>query len=708
MKQDPRQASLDFDLPPQQPAQAPPRAQPPSHRTPPMSAPSVLALAAGRKGALGGMPIGELDASAPETAFALALAARLARLAQGRGAAPDDVALLEKSAAALGRAVALGHVCLPLPPLARRLELTPQALRAALLRSTVVAPARRAGQGEAGDASPLVIDAMGRLYLARHDDDERRLAQALLRLATPPAEPLNGAAMRALLAQGFALAAGADGVDWQRLAAALALDARLMVISGGPGTGKTTTVAGLLACLLAREPDLRVALAAPTGKAAQRMLEALAGRAASLPAAASVRFPDTSFTLHRLLGSLPDGRFRHHRGAPLPYDLVIVDEASMIDLTMAARLLDALPPRARLVLLGDKDQLSAVEAGAVFAELSARPVLRHATRARLAEAFDVAPECLMQGPSLGPGDAWPLADTAVWLERNYRFHEDSPIGRLAVAVRDGAQSKATASLSSVDAAGLGRCLGEASGEAACWLLDESATLPAAVLNALSRGYQAYFDSLQAWREGERTAADLMRLFEAFNRFRILCAVREGTRGTRALNAAVAARVQARGTSPATRWPGEWFDGRAVMIARNDYALRLFNGDIGIALAEPKGSLRVAFPAAGGVGFRTLSPAALPPLDTAFAMTVHKSQGSEFESAALVLPPAGALSRELVYTGITRAKQRIALIASRAALEQAVDAPSVRDSGLLDRLRALAGDASAAQAEGDDALPGRPD
>lgn len=523
----------------------------------------------------------------------------------------------------------------------------------------------------------------------------------------------------------------------------MALSGRLTIVSGGPGTGKTTTVVGVLACLLDARADLRIALAAPTGKAAQRMQEALLARAGDLPPELAARLPQTSYTLHRLLGSGPGGRFRHHRDNPLPYDVVVIDEASMIDVAMAAHLLDAVAPHTRLVMLGDKDQLAAVEAGAVFAELSARPafsaqgVKRIAGalgigEGRLAQAlprlaedvverperfrqtdrsadhasdlFDAPPDDLFAAPgnvasnsasnvadrrhadpygadasaaSARFGTAVhesqsPLADCVVWLERNYRFGLESPIGRLSLAIRNGAASAA-----------LDVLLDDATQRAASLYEDAHVALAERTVERLAAGFAPYANALAAALAAE--TPDPLPLFDALNRFRVLCATRLGPRGVDQVNALMAAQVR-RSAGVTLAVGAQWFAGRPVMVTRNDYALGLFNGDIGIALPGAGGALRVYFRTADG-GLRAVSPAALPPHDTAFALTVHKSQGSEFEHAVLMLPStfSRVLSRELVYTAITRARERVEVIGASAVLAQAIATPTQRDSGLAARI-----------------------
>jgi exodeoxyribonuclease V alpha subunit len=592
--------------------------------------------------------------------------------ASAEGAAAASVAAVGRAATALSLAVSEGHVCLPLCALAAaRDDATAPRLdvagwRAALLASGIV------GTPAAPGAFPLILDGDDRLYLHRYFDYERRLAARLVQARRVSADAAAMTpALRARLAELFAAnAERLDGAaDWQQLAAALALRGRLTVISGGPGTGKTTTVVNLLACLVTLDPGCRIALAAPTGKAAARMTDAIRQRAQHLPPALREKMPAGSSTVHRLLGVTRAG-FAHDGDHPLAIDALVVDEASMLDLALATQLLEAVPPTARIILLGDKDQLAAVESGAVFAELSLDPSLTAACVQDLS-AMTGTPESLISPPA--PATPSALQDCAVWFTQTYRFARDSGIGRLADDINSGRAREAAAWLRAGSDPDVG------------WLnlAPHSPLEPA--LREMDTGYAAYAQAVAA------DTTQVLAITEAFGRFRVLCALRDGPRGAVAINAAMTRRMRAALHGPGLDdGPGgsPWFAGRPVLVLSNDDVLRLFNGDIGIALPADDGQLLVHFPdAAAPGGFRAIAPLRLPRHETAFAMTVHKSQGSEFDGVMVVLPEqrSRVLTRELLYTAVTRAKRRVTLVTDASVLEQAIATATERHSGLLQRL-----------------------
>ena len=599
------------------------------------------------------------EAMTPADRFGAGLARCLGAIAERNGSPARGVAALQAVLPPLAGYLAEGHVCAPLAALAASEDPDRLAeLRADLFASTLAA------RPDDPQPRPLVLDAADHLYLYRHHDYERRLAAACRRRLASRPVVRDPARLRERLDELFAANAVRLGArpDWQKIAAALAVRNNLTVISGGPGTGKTTTVVNILACLLADDPDLRIALAAPTGKAAARMKEALQERAASLPADLRERLPTEAHTVHRLLGVVEGSRqFRHDRTNPVAYDVVVVDEASMLDLALAAKLIEAVPETSRLILLGDKDQLAAVEAGSVFAELSASPALSAPCRAELGRLTGFA-EAALSPPQVAPEGT--LCDCAVWLQENFRFANQPGIGRLARFVNE-----------------------MRSAEAIPWLLQEEhadvrlTELPASELS--DSQLQGLLEGFSATLDAVRRGADPAAIHEAFSRFRILCALRNTPRGVVRLNQRIGNLFRERLGHPLDRDPrSAWYPGRPVMVLANDYVLKLFNGDIGIALPAADGSLGVHFPAVSGE-CRSIDPVRLPPHETAFAMTVHKSQGSEFGAVALVLPsePARVLTRELIYTGITRARSKVEILGSAGMLEVAMGRPTERLSGL---------------------------
>jgi exodeoxyribonuclease V alpha subunit len=597
----------------------------------------------------------ELDANTPPSL--LLAAAWLAHL-EGRGHSCLPLHLLHADADA--------QAWLAWPPEAHAAVLAAQAL---LPADAAAARAAWAGcnvieidpQCEAG-STPLVLQD-GRLYLRRYWRQEAQVArqarQRALPLAALDLQQLDVARARALLAQLFAGASPAAAEpDWQQVACALALRSRLCLITGGPGTGKTYTAARLLVLqqALHRGPQpLRVALTAPTGKAAARlrlaMVAALQGlqqeAGAGLPLDAWAAGLGPARTLHALLGARPGTRrFVHDAGQPLDVDLLFVDEASMVHLEMMAALLQALPPGARLVLLGDRDQLASVEAGAVMGDLCAG--------AGAYAPQTVAWVAAVSGQAL-TADATVAADglaqQTVMLRQSRRFA--GPIGQLAQAVNRGAGGEALALLRAATGAELA-------------LVSTHPAQAAARLAVHGRpgaegGYAACLQAL-AQRPSDAAGFEpwVHGLLTRFDRFRVLCAVREGPAGVAGLNAAIEAALVQQGL---LQRRGEWYEGRPVMVTRNEPALGVFNGDIGLVLAPPGGAaLRAWF--LEGSTLRSVAASRLADVETAFAMTVHKSQGSEFAHVVLVLPEDdnAVLTRELVYTGITRAKEAFTLVA----------------------------------------------
>jgi exodeoxyribonuclease V alpha subunit len=525
----------------------------------------------------------------------------------------------------------------------------------------------------AGDA-PLVLE-NGLLYLRRYREYERRLAVGLQRIATHPLAEADPGSLATLFGQLFPQAR--DGVDHQARAAAVALRHPLVLVTGGPGTGKTTTIARLLVLLAAQAVQAdqalpRVALAAPTGRAAERMAESLRLavqrlRLVGIAPALCDAMPSTGTTLHRLLGVIPDSpRFRHHADNPLPYDVVVVDEASMIDLPLMTKLVEAVADGTRLVLLGDPDQLPSVEAGDVLSAVLRASGDGLGTQADDAQALRAL---------LAPGALQPLAPPRrfggrrVQLQRGYRQTDALDLAPLAHAVRDGNSATALALLRVGTLAGVH------------FHEDQSDPL------------QHHREQLLGHWRGLGEAADPGVALANAGRIRLLTAVREGPQGARGLNARIEALLA--GVPRPGMAPG-YFHGRLLLITENSYRHRLFNGDIGICLIDRQGSVTAWFPGETPDQPRGFHPGALPAHESAFAMTVHKAQGSEFDEVWLQLPRRDnrVLSRELIYTGMTRARQSLHVLGSAEVVEAALARHASRLSGLAARLQGGVEDAGA--------------
>jgi exodeoxyribonuclease V alpha subunit len=589
------------------------------------------------------------------TALDVNFAATVARLFA------DDRPEVHLAAALASRAVGNGNVCLDLTalgedPVVRDLDgAAVETLRwpavgpwlAALGNSPLVVRAA----DPLPTRAPLVLEADGHLYLERYWQCERRVAAAI-RLRAEQSEDVDAAWLAAALDR-LGLEGQRDRPNRQRLAAALALHRRLCIISGGPGTGKTYTVAKILALLVEQEVSRsgrapRIVLLAPTGKAAARLSESIRNELPRLACSEEVRsaIPSDAATIHRALGLSPSGRRR--RDPALFADAVVVDEASMIDLGLLDKLLAALPRRARLVLLGDRNQLASVEAGTILADMCA-PAAGTAYSPALADLLEPA-----VGASVPRADtaAPAIADCTVELTENRRYRDSPGIGALAAAIHRGDVAAALAALAPDADNGVG------------WVETES--LDDVVERACSQ-----FETLRASND----PAEQLRELE---RFRVLCAHRNGPWGVAGINASVERVLARRGR---IEEGSASYAGRPLLIEKNDYQVGLFNGDLGVLTSTPGGGRIALF--AGKDGVRGIAPSRLPPHATVFAMTVHKSQGSEFDEVAVALPRelSPVVSRELLYTAVTRARRRVTVYAAADVLRAAVERRIRRASGL---------------------------
>ncbi len=599
----------------------------------------------------------------------------------GRLAGESDPAALLGAAMAV-RALRGGAVCLDPADVVTRALPDPgptwpevAAWTAALRSSPLTGPGR-----------PLIWD-LDRLYLHRYHEQESQVCADLLdrQSSRPPA--VDRARLDAALHRLFR-----DGDANQRLAAEVAASRWTTVVGGGPGTGKTTTVARMLAVLAdVSDPGLtghstrtvRIGLAAPTGKAAARLQEAVQAEAAAFAPADRDRIAGlTASTVHRLLGWEPGSRnrFAHRRSRRLPHDIVVVDEASMLSLTLTARLLEAMRPDARLILVGDPSQLESVEAGVVLADL----VAGLTARARLTGSPDGTPTAraphtgspdgtpTARAPHTGSPDGTPTARArgtddlepetdaeqarisgVVTLTNSYRFH--GGIADLASAIRSGDADRALAVLESgTDDVEFGPDLGEV----------VAAEMTASALRLV-----------EAAELGDADAA-----FAALARHRLLCAHRSGPAGVALWNSRVAGWV-----SGVRRGRGEWFAGRPLLVVRNDITLGLYNGDTGVTVRGADGGLVVLFQR--GTTLTRLPPSRLSTVETAYALTVHRSQGSQYDQVSLILPPLDSplLTRELLYTAVTRARHRVRILGGADQIRLAIATAATRASGLRERL-----------------------
>jgi len=586
---------------------------------------------------------------------------------------------LALAAAMASRANREGHVCLDLgryeavsfpdeeEPL-RRLVLPDRDKWIEALGSSRVV-------GCPGEKKPLVLDAAGRLYLYRYWEYENLLARLILdRVKNPPPVLGDPLLLRRMLDSLYPDTPD-NGIDRQKLAVFSTAVNRFSVISGGPGTGKTFTASRALALLAGwagSGTEGRIALAAPTGKAAARLGETMALAKQNLPISKVIkdRIPIEASTVHRLLGSVPHSPyFRHNSENPLQADVLLVDEASMMSLALLSKLIQALPPDARVILLGDRDQLASVEAGAVLGDICDTGQ-RHLYSSGFAAAanticgirFEEESDPSLKGPV--------VQDSMVELRKSRRFTEGSGIGAVGRAVNSG------------------------DGRSALQIMTDSghADIRWEDLPAPSEIGARIRETILPWLESLRKVMDPDSVFTEFGRFRIICALRAGPYGAASINVLVDSLFRRR-KGPGPGFQAEPVPGQPILVTKNDYRLRLFNGDIGLVLPDSLsgGELRVFFPLPDRT-FRRIHPAALPSHESAWALTVHKSQGSEFDRVLLILPDRDSpvLTRELVYTGLTRARDRVTVWGKNHVFLQAVLRRTVRMSGLRDALWADVG------------------
>ena len=623
----------------------------------------------------------------------------------------DDASETVLAALLLSQTTMAGNICLYLPSLAgKHLADVIEGIECNTILPQLdiwtKALQKSPAAGEPGDFVPMILDGRGRLYLQRYWYYEDMLARSIKKRVEDKTSLYVEASTMAdlpLLLDSLFPSADNDSssikkgcsesqqvgeqnkhiptkeIDWQKVAAAASLLNHFTVISGGPGTGKTTTIARILIalCLLEaqKEKKLSAAVTAPTGKAAARLMESInsALENLSLPPHISGELlrllkesiPTEPHTIHRLLGYRHGSAFfRHNSENPLPYDLVIVDESSMADLPLMAKLFDALPLKSRIILLGDNNQLSSVESGAVLGDICSGP-----------DGFtkEFANKIATMGSGLEDvaGSDVPLvADSIVMLKKSFRFDQKSGIGALSSLVNGGKSDEAIKLLLN----------GQYTDVRFIELKDG--------LAVDSNGNLKKLDSLIESIAMKEYRNSLMNLtpheaFDLLTRFRILTPIRKGQGGVEDINTAVHS-IAGRDLYSRRANQGGFYSGLPVIVKRNEYGMGLYNGDIGIFLNDKDG-LRVFFQ--GQNGFRKFMPGRLPEHEIAYALTVHKSQGSEFDRVLLVIPESKSpvLTREMLYTGITRAKQEIIIVASRESILRMVENPVKRHSGLTEAL-----------------------
>lgn len=524
--------------------------------------------------------------------------------------------------------------------------------------------------GEVGEYLPLVFE-FDRLYLQRYWCYEHRLASSVLARAKLR-NTLDMPVAKSIIESLFSNDSSEDIIDWQKVAVCIAAKHKLSMITGGPGTGKTTTVTKLLALLQglakAQHQHVNIQMVAPTGKAAARLSESITSAISSLPESLRQNIPTSCSTIHRLLGVIPNRtQFKYNQNNPLHLDVIVIDEASMVDLPMMSKLFDAIPEDAQIIMLGDKEQLASVEAGSVLSDICAA-----ATQSQVKLKYskqtvaDIQMLCGYQLNTLPDPHQHSIADNLIELQKSHRFSAHSGIGRLAKAIQSGDIHTSLTVLRDNEQ------------QDVSWQLrgkmDE-------LIHTLLPGYRAYFTAV--------TRGDVKLAGTLLQKQQVLCAQRIGEWGVENINLLVEKELSQQGVISSDM---DFYVGRPIMLSENDHNLKLFNGDVGITMPDPVNPELIKVWFADGEGnYRGVLPNRLPRHDTLFAMTIHKSQGSEFEDVYLCLPVVNSssnvrgLSRELIYTGLTRAKQRFFLYGSHQAVENSIMQQCKRNSGLTIRL-----------------------
>lgn len=525
--------------------------------------------------------------------------------------------------------------------------------------------------GNPGEFCPLILDENNRLYLYRYWEYEKILSESIKRRVKEDVKDIDVALLKESLKKLFPEKSGND-IDWQKVASLTAAIKRFCVISGGPGTGKTYTVAKILAILLeqAKGEKLRIFLAAPTGKAAAKLGESIKKEKANLHCSDEIKeaLPVEASTIHRMLKTIPGSPyFRYNSENLLPADVVIVDEASMVDLALMSKLISAISMTARLILIGDRDQLSSVEAGSVLGDICDRIGIYSFSKEYCRKIEKIT------GNNIGSSikatkKKQGLSDSIVVLQKNRRFDESSAIWKISQAVNHGDWKDVLSLLKNKEG-----------GQIKWEELKASKDNYSIIAKKIVDGYSDYLKE-----------NDPLKALELFNRFKLLCALKVGPYGAYSLNRLaeeVLKKEKLIRPDMSDEYP--WYRGRPVIITSNDYSLGLFNGDIGITLPgseSDSNKLYVYFPGTSDE-VRKYSPYRLPEHETVFAMTIHKSQGSEFDHVCIILPDRDypVLTRELVYTGITRGMKNVLIWGNESVIQTSVSRKIMRTSGLRDAL-----------------------